>query len=396
MRALRQFSAVTELNLRALPQRLGASLVVVLGIAGVVGVLVSVLAMAVGFQRAAAGTGSPDRAIVISSGALSEMMSSVPRDAVPNLLGLPGVARDAQGRPVGEAEVLAQIQVPRRGSGTRMNLTLRGTGAIAADLRPEIRLIAGRMFQPGVHELIVGRNAEQQYAGLELGNRLSFQNGEWTVVGIFATAHPSLLDSELLADAPTLLSAYQRNWFQSVTLRLASADSLARIQAAVAADPTLRVDVHRESEYAATQSRFLSRLLSVIAYFIGGMMAAGALFGALNTLYAAVSARSLEIATLRGIGFGATSVVVSVLVEALLLALAGALLGAGCAWLIFNGHVTSMFGAGLATQMAFTMAVTPGLIALGVVWGCIIGLAGGLPPALRAARLTVADALRSV
>ena len=396
MTALRQIATVVELNLRNLPQRLGASAVIVVGIAGVVGVLLSVLAMAVGFQRTVAGTGSPDRAIVISSGALNEALSSIPRDAVANIEGAPGIARDGAGRAIVSAEVLAQIQVPARHGGKLINVTVRGVGPREPELRPEIHLLEGRDFRSGLHELIVGRNAAAAYGGLVLGDHLKFQNGDWTVVGVFGSSAASSLDSQLLADANTLLSAYQRNWFHSVTVQLEGPGALARLKRALAADPTLHVAVFRESEYSATQSRGLSRLLKGIGYFIGGMMAVGAVFGALNTLYAAVSARSVEIATLRAIGFGSAAVVISVLVEALLLSLGGALAGALCAWALFDGHVTSMAGGGLQTQLAFTMAVTPGLIALGIIWACLIGLIGGLFPAIRAARLPVARALGAI
>jgi putative ABC transport system permease protein len=397
MSSLRQVFAVVDMNLRSLPHRLGASLVIVLGTAGVVGVLISVLALATGLKQATAGAGSPDRAIILSGGALAEGLSSIPRDAVPNIISAPGIAKDGEGRTIADPEVLAQVQVHARGSGKLINLTLRGVGVTALELRPELHLIAGRMFQSGLHELIVGRNAQAQYSGLDIGSRVSFQNSDWLVVGTFASIQPSLLESELLADAPTLLSAFQRSWFQSITARLAGPSSLKQLKSAIAADPTLRVDIQLESDYAAAQSRGLSTVLNVIAYFIGGMMAAGALFGALNTLYAAVSKRALEIAQLRAIGFGAAPVVISVLSEALLLSLAGALVGALIAWLLFNGHVTSMVaGGGAQTQMAFTMAVTPGLIVLGVIWGLVIGFVGGLFPAIRAARLPVARALTAL
>lgn len=394
---MRQILAVLGMSLRNLTQRLGSSLVIIIGIAAVVGVLVSVLAMGVGLTRATAGTGSPDRAIIISTGALSEATSSIPESAVADIINAPGIARDRQGRPIAQAETLAQVQVSPRGGGSLINLTLRGVGADAAELRPEIHLTAGRMFRSGLHELIVGRNAQAQYAGLQIGDHLSFQNSDWVIVGTFASTRPSLLESELLADSTTLQSAFQRSWFASVTARLAGPGALKKLQQAIKADPTLHVSVYRESAYAALQSRTMGTILTAIGYFVGVLMAIGAFFGALNTLYAAVSSRSVEIAQLRAIGFGALPVVISVLAEALLLSISGALVGAVIAWLLFNGHVTSTSLGGLAQdQTAFAMAVTPGLIVLGIIWGCVIGLLGGLFPALKAGRLPVATALRAL
>ncbi|HEX4024175.1 MAG TPA: ABC transporter permease [Steroidobacteraceae bacterium] len=395
MNLLRQMTAVTGMNLSNLPQRFGASLVVVIGIAGVVAVLVSVLAMGVGLARTIAGTGRPDRAIILSTGAFTEVVSSIPRESVANIIGAPGIRHDAAGNPIAAAEVLAQVQVPQRSGGKAINVTLRGVGKSEPLLRPEIHLVAGRVFRPGLHELIVGRNAETRYGGLRIGSHLSFQNGDWTVVGVFGSAGANSLDSQVLTDAETLLSAFQRDAFQSITVRLDDPTSLDRLKRALASDPTLHVTVNRESDYFAAQSRGLNTVLKVIGYFIGGMMAVGALFGALNTLYAAVSARSLEIATLRAIGFGAAAVVASVLVEALLLAITGALLGALCAWSFFDGHVSSIMMNGLQAPMSFALAVTPALVILGIVWACVIGVIGGLFPAIRAARLPVATALRA-
>jgi putative ABC transport system permease protein len=251
------------------------------------------------------------------------------------------------------------------------------------------------MFRPGLHELVVGRTLEKRY-GLGLGSHVMFQNGDWLVAGVFASRGPSLLDSEIFTDAQTLLAAYQRTWFNSITVRLEDPGSLDRLKRALASDPTLHVNVYRESTYAAARSRGFNTLLKRIGYFIGGMMAIGALFGALNSLYASVSARSVEIATLRAIGFGPSPVVISVMTEALLLSLAGGLMGALCAWMLFDGHVSSMLGVGQQAPVTFAMAVTPGLVALGVLWACVIGFAGGLFPAIRAAHLPVARALNAV
>jgi putative ABC transport system permease protein len=396
MSGLRQIFAVVGMNLRNLPQRVGSSLVIVLGIAGVVAVLVSVLSMAVGFSRTISGAGSPDRALILSGGALAESLSNISADAIPNILNAPGIARDAAGHPIVSAEVVAQLQVAQPDSAGPANVAVRGVGSEQSLLRPEIHLVAGRMYRPGLHEVIVGRSVQAQHPGLAIGSHLSFQNGDWVVVGTFSSSQPNLLDSEVETDAQTLASALQRNWYNSVTVRLANPGAFEPLKSALTADPTLHVTALLESTYRATQSRALYAFLKVIAYFIGGMMAAGALFGALNSLYAAVSARGLEIATLRAIGFSSGSVVVSVLTEALLLSVVGALLGALCAWALFDGHVSSMMLGAQSAPISYAMEVTPALVALGIIWACVIGLIGGLFPAMRAARLPVARALNAV
>lgn len=392
---MRQALAVVGMNLRNLPQRTGASLVIVIGIAGVVGVLVSILAMAVGFAGTISGAGSPDRAIILASGASQVAISSIQSDHVPEILQAPGISKDAEGRPIAAAEALSQVPVEPRGGGKPTNVALRGVAGVELELRPEIHLLQGRLFHPGLHELIVGRTLQKRFR-LDLDSQLAFQNGDWRVVGVFGSARPSLLGSEILTDAPTLLAAYRRTWYNSVTVRLADPGSLDRLKNALAADPALHVSVYRESTYEASQSRGFNAVLTGIGYFIGGMMAMGAVFGALNSLYASVSARSVEIATLRAIGFGSTTVAISVMCEALILSIAGGLVGALCAWTCFDGHISSMLGVGQQAPIAFAMAVTPRLIVVGVVWACVIGFVGGLFAAIRAARLPVAQALNAV
>jgi putative ABC transport system permease protein len=395
MSSQQQIVSVVAMNLHSLPQRLGASLVTVIGTAGVVGVLICILAMAVGFARTVAGTGKPDRVIVLADGAESESLSSLPREAALNIINGPGIKKDAGGRPVASAEALAQIQRPRKGGSTLVNVTLRGIGANEALLRPEIHIVEGRMFRPAVHELIVGRSAQREYGGLDVGSRLSFQNGEWQVVGIFASDHADLHDAEIRADSETLLSAYQRNWFQSVTALLERPELFDELKRALSADPTLHVDVRRESEYFATRSKPVNTVLQLVGYFVGGVMAVGALFGALSAVYTTVSARAAEIATLRAIGFGSGPVVISVLVETAFLALTGSVAGSFVAWTFFDGHTTSIM-SGAQSQLAFPLEVTPGLIGLGILWALFIGLIGALMPAVHAVRMPVAQALRAV
>jgi len=389
----RQIFAVTLMNLRSVPQRLGTSLVIVVGIAGVVAVLISVLAMATGFRQTVAGSGRQDRAIILRGGSDSELASSLTRDATLTILDGPGVRKGDNGRPVGSAEAVVIVELPKKGSTTGANVTLRGVGSQAFALRPEIRLTGGRMFKPGLHELIGGHAAQLQFQGLDVGDHLSIRGGDWTVVGVFESGGDSH-ESELLADADTVLSAYQRNLFNSVWVLLDSPGTFTAFKDALTANPALSVDVKREPDYYAAQSKQLNTILTFVANFVGGIMAIGAVFGALNTMYSAVSARMVEIATLRAIGFGELPVVISVFAEAVLLAFAGGVIGALLAWLFFDGNSVSTLG-GNFTQIVFPLRVSSGLLVLGVVWAVAIGVIGGLFPAIRAARLPIATALRA-
>jgi putative ABC transport system permease protein len=394
MHMLRQIRAVTGMNLRSIPQRLGASSVVIVGIAGVVAVLISVLAMATGFTRTVAGTGRDDRAIVLRGGSDSELASTLAREATLTIMDAPGIRKDAAGKPIASPEAVVIVDMPKKSNDSGANVTIRGVGAAGLALRPEIHLVAGRMFQRGLRELIVGRGAQTQFKGLELGSHIALRGSDWSIVGAFES-NGDTHESELLADGETVLAAYRRNLYQSVIVLLDSKESFAAFKTALTTNPQLSVDVLRERDYYAKQSERMSAVLSFVAYVVGGIMAVGALFGALNTMYSTVSVRSLEIATLRAIGFGASAVVLSVLIEAVLLSVIGALLGAALAWIFFNGNVVSTLGSNF-TQVVFRLTVGPALVVLGVVWACAIGLIGGLFPAIRAARLPVAMALRAV
>jgi putative ABC transport system permease protein len=394
MSTLSQIGAVTVMNLRSIPQRLGTSSVIVIGIAGVVAVLISVLAMASGFRETLAGAGRPDRAIVLRGGSLAELNSTLSREQTLTILDAPGVKKTVAGRPIASAEMVSIVGMPLKSGGTEANVTMRGIGPEALALRPEMTLVEGRMFRSGTRELIVGRSAQIQFAGLRLGDHLSFRDSDWAIVGIFES-HGDSHESELQGDAETVLNAYRRNLYNSVTVLLDSPADFDRFKTALTTDPTLTVDVSREPEYYAKISDRLSTLLFYVAYVVGGIMAVGALFGALNTMYSAVSARALEIATLRAIGFGAGAVVISVFVEALLLALLGGALGAGIAELAFDGNTANTLG-GNFTQVVFHLTVTPALVAIGIAWASAIGVMGGLFPALRAARQPIATALRAV
>jgi putative ABC transport system permease protein len=389
-----QVVAITLLNLRNLPQRLGSSLVVIVGITGVVAVLLSVMALGTGFRRAIDNSASIERAIVISRGAEVEAGSNIPRAATSTVMDAPGIARNAAGRAIASAETLIIAPVARKSDGLDAYITLRGVGPRAFELRPEIRIVAGRPFAPAVHELIVGTAAAKRFAGLEIGNRILLRGGEWTVVGVFESDGNSY-ESGLLADADTVLAAYQLKSFNSVTVKLTTPATFDTFKSTLAANPTVELDIQREPEYAAAASKPLRQMLNLLAYSIGGIMAIGALFGALNTMYSAVSSRSVEIATLRALGFGAAIIVASVLVEALLLVLIGAMLGVAIAYSGFNGHAINMIGStNSPSQLVYQLAITADSVAIAVALAILLGLLGGLFPAIRAARTPIPVGLR--
>jgi len=391
MNVLKQISAITRMNLRSVPLRPGTSSVVVIGIAGVVGVLVSMLAMVTGLSQTMTSTGRVDRAIVMGTGSSFEILSNLSRETTQTILDAPGIRRGTDGRPVVsiEAVVIARSVM---NDGNTANVPLRGVGPAIFTLRPELRIVEGRAFEPSVREVIVGRSAERQFRGMHVGGRITLRGAEWTVVGVFES-NGDQHEAELITGAETLQSAFRRNAFQSVTVQLESAESFPKFKAALTDDPSLSVDVLRESDYNQQQSQMFTQVLAAVAYLVGGIMALGAMLGALNSMYTAVSGRTVEIATLRVLGFGAAPIAVSVFAEALLLALAGGALGASLAWLIFNGHVVSTSGAGV-TQLAVPLAVGPRIIALGILWACVIGMLGASFPAIRAARAPLAAALR--
>jgi len=394
MSLIREAVAVTALNVRSIPGRYGTSLVIVVGIAAVVAVLISVLAMAKGFIETATRSGRNERAIVLGRGANSESSGVFPRDAATTILNAPGIRKGHDGKPIASAEHLAAIMVPNAVTGRDAFILVRGVGSELLALRPEIRIVEGRLFKAGLNELIVGRSAQTRLGGLALGSPVTLPQGDWKIVGVFESNGDSH-ESELLTDANTLIAAMRRGeFFNSTTVWLENDAAFETFKNSVTTDPTLSVDVKREPAYFEELSKPVGRLLKVIAYVIGGFMALGAVFGALNTMYSAISARAVEIATLRAIGFGATPVVASVFAEALLLALTGSALGALVAWLFFNGsHVSTTTGTN-QSQLTFTLNVTTELVAVGVACALLIGVLGGLFPALRAARRPVAMALR--
>jgi putative ABC transport system permease protein len=396
MSALKQILHVTVINLRNVPRRLGTSLVVVVGIAGVVGVLVSVLAMGEGFRHTLASTGRPTRVIMLRAGSDAEMSSGVGRDQATLLGALPGVARDDASRPLVSAELAVMVDLPRPGQTDPNNVPFRGVQPAAYAIRDEIRIVEGRHYQRGVREVIVGRKAARQFAGLSVGSHIAFRDSDWTVVGIFESGG-DVHESEIWADAEVAMSAFRRTGFQSVTAALAdpSDAGLAALRESIARDRRLSINVLREPEYYAKQASILSKLIGVLGYSVSTFMAIGATFGALNCMYSAIASRQTEIATLRAIGFGGAPVVVSVMIEALVLALIGGVLGGALAYVYCDGASLSTLNFNTFSQVAFDFRVTTGLLARGLVWALVIGAAGGLLPAVRAARLPVTVALRA-
>ncbi len=395
MRSLNQVVEITAINLLTIPQRLGTSLVIVIGIAGVAGVLVAMLAMSEGFRHTLASTGRPDRVIMLRAGSDSELASGVPRTQATLLANLPGVARDAGRRPLASAEMVVMVDLPRKGETSPNNVPFRGVQPTAFAIREELQLVEGRRFERGVREVIVGRKAAQQFAGLNVGSRIGFRDSDWTVVGIF-TSGGDVHESEIWADAEVALSAFRRPEFQSVTAKLAdgSDTGLAAFKDSVSRDRRFSIGVLREPEYYARQAKLLSNLINILGYTVATFMAIGATFGALNCMYSAIASRQVEIATLRAIGFGGLPVVVSVMIEALLLALLGGAVGGALAYVYCDGASLSTLNFNTFSQVAFDFRVTPRLLAQGLVWALVIGTVGGLLPAIRAARLPVTLALR--
>lgn len=391
MSAIRRTFMVTLMNLRSVPQRLGTSFVIVIGMAGVVAVLISMLAMVGGLSQTMLNTGSPDRAVVLRNSATSEVNSGLDAETVARIMSAPGTARTPEGDVAITTDLIVAVDQPKR-DGTTGAITLRGVSPENTTVRPQIQIVEGRMFVPGLRELIVGRNATIEYADTEVGDEVELRQNPWTIVGVFESGDS--YESALLTDVSTLLSASQRAVVSSATVLLQSPDSFEELKDALTTDPSIEVQVLRESDYYAGQSEQTQSILSVISNVVAGIMAVGALFAALNSMYSAVSARSVEIGTLRAVGFGAGSVVISVLIEAMLLAVTGALLGALIAWLLFGNNTISM--GNQISSVVFQVQVTQGLVVTGIVWACVVGFLGGLLPAVRAARRPVVEALRAV
>ena len=390
-----QTIAVTVLNIRTIPARVGSSAMAVVGIAGVVVVFVSVLSIASGFEAAMRESGSPERALVMRSGADSEMTSNLDGREVDVILQAPGLRRSGQ-QALASSEVFVIIDLPKKTTGTAANVPMRGIEELGTSVRDEVSLVEGRMFAFGTNEVIVGRGAWGQFAGLNVGSEIRSGQTAWKVVGIFE-ADGGVAETELWCDVRTLQGAYRRgNSYQSVLARLDSTESFGEFRDWLSTNPQVNVTVRRENEFYAGQSVVLSNLIRTIGFAIAMLMGIGAVFGAVLTMYTAVATRAREIATLRALGFNSASVVVSVLAEAMALGLLGGLLGGAIAHVVFNGYQTSTMNWQSFSQVAFAFRVTPMLLTAGVAYSLAMGLVGGMLPAVRAARMPIASALREL
>jgi putative ABC transport system permease protein len=395
MRFLNQAFAVTLLNLRNLPQRAGGSVVAVVGVAAVVLVFAAVLSMAAGFERTMLLAGSDDTAVILRSGSTAELNSGMSNEQALIIANAPGVLRDGDS-PVASFELYVVVDVAKQSTGADANVPLRGVQPFAFDLRRNVKITEGRMFEEGKNELVVGRAAQSEFVGLNVGDEIRFGQTSWTVVGAFE-ADGSVSESELWTDLRVLQAMYNRgNGVQSVRVRLVSPDSIGELTQALADDPRLDVDVTSEKDYYAGQAEPLSRFIKIVGYPLTVLMAIGAVFGALNSMYSSVSVRGKEIATLRALGFGPFSVLVSTIIESTLLALIGGVIGGAVAFVVFNGFQVSTLNGASFSQVVFDFAVTPDLLSQGIIAALIIGLVGGIFPAIRAARLPVAQALREL
>lgn len=390
-----QIISISRFNLRSLPQRAGSSAAAIFGIAGVVAVMVGVLSIAQGIARTMESSASPDNVIVLRSGANTEMMSGLGGDETRIISEGPGLARNESG-PLASPELFVIINLPMRSTGTDANVPLRGVGRMAMEVRDDFEMIEGRMFEWGLNEVIVGAGAQLEFAGLELGSTITVGQEEWPVVGVFSVGG-GLAETELWVDGAVLQPVYRRgNSYQAVYARLESEGSYQEFKDSLTSDPRLNVKPMREAEYYSAQSETLYQLITGLGTLIAIIMGFGAVFGALNTMYTAVSSRTREIATLRALGFHSSPVVISVLMESLILALIGGAIGATLAWLAFDGFRAATLNFTSFSMVAFAFDVSVPLLTRGVFFAVVIGLIGGLFPAIRAARQPISSALREL
>lgn len=388
-----QTGAMIRVGAGSLPERAGTAWVAVLGFAGVVLVLTGMLSISAGFESVVSRNGSPDVAIVLRGGSTAELNSGLSADAARTIAQAPGV-RMHDGVAESSPEMLVVVDVPKRSTGKDSNVPFRGVTDQGYRIHDKVRLVEGRMYEPGSGEIIVGRQAVSEFAGLAVGDRKRWSGFEWRVVGVFE-AGGGLEESEIWTDDRTLQTAFERGaYYQSVYTRLTSADAFKGFKDALTSNPQLNVTVQRQDEYLRAQTETLALFITVAGSAIAFLMGIGAIFGAINSMYTAVTARTLEIATLRALGFSRFAVLASVLIEAMLLGVAGGILGGAVAWLMFNGYQASTLNFVSFSQVAFQFAVTPELMVKGTVYALVLGFFGGLAPAIRAARMPIATALR--
>jgi putative ABC transport system permease protein len=392
---LSQVASITKFGLMGIPQRLGSVAAAVCGIGGVVTVLVGVLSIAAGFRRVMEASGSPDSVIVLRSGSDSEMVSGILGSQTSIIADSPGVARGPDG-PLASSELFVVINLPKRSTGKDVNVPLRGVEPAAFRVRDQFRIVEGRNFEFGKNEVIAGVGAAREFAGLRVGEKMKVGSREWPVVGIFS-AGGGTGESEVWTDARVLQAAYNRgDSFQSVYAKLNSAADFNAFKDSITTNPQLSVQASRQADYYAEQSTSVNTLITTLGYLVASLMAVGAVFGAFNTMYSSVSTRTREIATLRALGFGSGAVVVAVMLESVVLSILGGAAGALIAYVGFNGFHATTMNMQSFSQVAFAFVVTPRLLCQGIVWATMIGLIGGLWPALRAARIPIAAALRDV
>jgi putative ABC transport system permease protein len=382
-------------NVRSVRARWTSTIVAVLGIAGTVGVFVAMLSLARGFKATLVASGSPDNALVMRAGSSSEMMGGITLDSIKVIQDAPGVARGSNG-PLITQDVVGVMPIPLISTGTDANVQIRGVSPNVLEIRKFVKMSQGRMFNPGMSEIVVGKNASKTYSGLTVGNKIDMAGGHWEVVGVF-DANGSAFDSEIWTDSRVLNDILKRpsNIFQSATVHLESPSSFQALKDSLTSDPRLNVDVTREIDYYAKQSTTMTTLITVLGGLVAAIMAIGAVFGALNTMYSAVAERGREIATMRALGFNAYSVVFSFLVEALLISFIGGVIGC-LVVLPLNGLTTSTMNFQTFSNLAFAFKITPELLIKGVIFALVMGVVGGLLPAVRAASLPVATALREL
>jgi putative ABC transport system permease protein len=383
---LRQIWIVSVLNFKSLRSRFWQSMVIVVGLAATIGVMLSMLSVSAGMREGYVKAGDPGRAIVISKGVEQEGQSAITRAMAPLIAVAPGIAKDKDGKPLADRTLNVGVPVLRQ-DGSKGFTSMRGFGDKGRGVRPEVKIVAGRMFQPGKREIIAGVGARMIFRHMQVGDKVILPDGQWPIVGIFSTGDQ--LEGQLIGDTETLLTTLHKTNYNSVLVRLSSLDSLTTLKRALTTNPALSVDVMRHSDWYARLADQQTFALALLGYTVGTVMAIGALFGCLNTMYSAVSTRGREIATLRALGYGAFPVAVSVILEAILLAVTGALIGAGVAWGVYDGKL-DLFG-----NTIFHLSVSPKQIELGVIWAVAVALLGGLFPAIRAARRPVVEALRA-